>query len=69
MIKVTIKPGESVEKALRRFKRLCMNEGVYNDMKRGAYYEKPSVKRRRRERKRLRNIQQQGMEKERETII
>ena len=35
---------------LRRFKKMCEKEGLTKDMKRIAYYEKPSEKKRRRQR-------------------
>jgi small subunit ribosomal protein S21 len=36
---------------MKRFKRLCMREGLTRDIKRTSYYEKPSEKRRRKTRK------------------
>ena len=36
---------------MKRFKRLCMREGLTRDIKRTSYYEKPSEKKRRRSRK------------------
>jgi small subunit ribosomal protein S21 len=36
---------------MRRFKKLCEKEGLIRDMKRNAYYEKPSERNRRRVRK------------------
>jgi small subunit ribosomal protein S21 len=50
MIKIKARGNEPVEMMLRRFKKMCEKEGVNKDMKRGAYYEKPSEKRRRRQR-------------------
>jgi small subunit ribosomal protein S21 len=50
MIKIKARGNEPVEQMLRRFKKMCEKEGVNKDMKRGAYYEKPSEKRRRRQR-------------------
>lgn len=35
----------------KRFKRLCMREGLTRDMKRTSYYEKPSERKRRKSRK------------------
>ena len=57
MIKVQLRPGEALEAALRRFKRQCNYAGVFRLSKRNAYYEKPSDRRRREERERVRNIQ------------
>ena len=51
MIKVKSRGTESAEQMLRRFKKLCEKEGLTKDIKRVAYYEKPSEKRRRRSRK------------------
>lgn len=51
MLKVKSRGNETVEQMLRRFKKLCEKEGLIKDMKRIAYYEKPSEKRRRQLRK------------------
>ena len=51
MIKVKTRGNETVEQTLRRFKKMCEKEGLTKDIKRVAYYEKPSEKRRRRQRK------------------
>ena len=42
----TIKVGEneSVESALRRFKRKCSRDGIIGDLRKKEFYEKPSVK-------------------------
>jgi small subunit ribosomal protein S21 len=50
MIKVKSRGSETAEQMLRRFKKMCEKEGLTKDMKRIAYYEKPSEKRRRRQR-------------------
>ncbi len=41
---------------LKRFKRLCQREGLIRDMKRHAYYEKPSERKRRQSRKSVRKV-------------
>jgi small subunit ribosomal protein S21 len=51
MIKVKSRGSETAEQLLRRFKKACEKEGLTKDIKRTAYYEKPSEKRRRRSRK------------------
>ena len=48
MIKVKLRGNETAEQMLRRFKKMCEKEGLTKDIKRIAYYEKPSEKRRRR---------------------
>ena len=50
MIKVKRRANETDEQLLRRFKKACEKEGLTKDIKRVAYYEKPSEKRRRRSR-------------------
>ncbi|MBU0753850.1 MAG: 30S ribosomal protein S21 [Planctomycetes bacterium] len=56
MIRIQIKENEPLEKTLRRLRKLCNNEGVTKGIKRSSYYEKPSEKRRRRQRERLKSI-------------
>ncbi len=56
MLRVKSRTGESVQQMIRRFKKLCEKEGLIRDMKRVAYYEKPSEKNRRRSRKARRII-------------
>ena len=51
MIKIKSRGNETAEQLLRRFKKACEKEGLTKDIKRIAYYEKPSEKRRRRMRK------------------
>ena len=51
MLRVKSRTGESVQQMIRRFKKLCEKEGLIRDMKRTAYYEKPSEKNRRRTRR------------------
>jgi small subunit ribosomal protein S21 len=50
MIKVKSRGNETAEQMLRRLKKMCEKEGLTKDIKRIAYYEKPSEKRRRRSR-------------------
>ena len=44
-VEITVGENESLEDALKRFRRSCQKEGVLAEMKRREYYEKPSVKR------------------------
>jgi small subunit ribosomal protein S21 len=45
MTLVIIREGESFESAVSRFKKRCERTGVLSEVKRREYYEKPSVKR------------------------
>ena len=45
MAEIRIKDNESLESALRRFKKQCAREGVIAEVRKREAYEKPSVKR------------------------
>ncbi len=47
MIGVIVKDGESIESALKRFKRECVNAGIQSEIKRREFFEKPSIKKKR----------------------
>jgi len=51
MIRVRARSNESVQQLIKRFNKLCEKEGLTRDIKRSSYYEKPSERRRRKERK------------------
>jgi small subunit ribosomal protein S21 len=59
-MRVKVSDQKSFEKALRRFKRECIREGIIADMRKNEFYDKPSVKRRRKanraRRRRLRQL-------------
>jgi len=44
-VEITVGENETLEDALRRFRRSCQKDGVLAEMKKREYYEKPSVKR------------------------
>ncbi|WP_297437341.1 30S ribosomal protein S21 [uncultured Clostridium sp.] len=45
MSEIKVKDNESLEQALRRFKRQCAKTGVLSEVRKREHYEKPSVKR------------------------
>lgn len=47
MIKIEIKEGESIERALKRYKRKHRNVQIMQNIRESRYFTKPSVKRRR----------------------
>ena len=57
MIKVQVRQNESLEAALRRFKRQCNYSGIFRIAKSNTWHEKRSDLRRRERRERLRTIQ------------
>ena len=46
MAEVRVKDNESLDSALRRFKRQCARSGVLAELRKREHYESPSVKRR-----------------------
>ncbi|MCK5812534.1 MAG: 30S ribosomal protein S21 [Clostridiales bacterium] len=47
MAEIRVKENESLENALKRFKRQCAKAGVLAEVRKREHYEKPSVKRKR----------------------
>lgn len=45
MAEIRVGKNESLETALKRFKRSCARDGVLAEVRRREHYEKPSVKR------------------------
>lgn len=45
MSEVRVGKNESLDSALRRFKRTCQKAGVLSEVRKREHYEKPSVKR------------------------
>ncbi|MCY6371818.1 30S ribosomal protein S21 [Clostridium ganghwense] len=45
MSEVKIRENETLESALKRFKRSCAKAGVLSEVRKREHYEKPSVKR------------------------
>lgn len=57
MAQVQVKPGEPIEIALKRFKKVLQQDGVLKAARAHEYYEKPSDQRRREEATRRRKIE------------
>ena len=49
MPQVQVRDDESFENALRRFKRKCEKAGILTELKKRQHFEKPSVKRKRKQ--------------------
>ena len=45
MSEVKVGKNETIDSALRRFKRTCQKAGTLAEVRKRAHYEKPSVKR------------------------
>jgi small subunit ribosomal protein S21 len=48
MLEIKVKKDESIDKALRRFKKQCDKEELIKEMRKRERYEKPSDRRRKR---------------------
>ncbi|MBM3975477.1 MAG: 30S ribosomal protein S21 [Planctomycetota bacterium] len=59
-VKVQVRPHESLEAALKRFKRQCNSSGIFRRARANTWYEKRSDKRRRERRERIRTILRGG---------
>ena len=55
-VRVMVKNNEPLEKTLKRLRKICNNEGITREIKRTSVYEKPSERRRRKERERIKAI-------------
>ncbi len=64
MIGVTIQGNESIDRALRRFKKKYERSGVLREFKARAFFVKPSVDRRMAHMKAIRRQQRLQMEQE-----
>ena len=49
MAEIEVHPGESIEGALKRFKKKIQKAGILSEVKRRECYEPPSVKRKRKQ--------------------
>ena len=53
---VRVKESEPLESAIRRFKKQCEKAGILSELRKREHYEKPSVKRKKKEAARLRKL-------------
>ena len=49
MSTIRVGENESVESALKRFKRRCQKDGIIGDLRKHEQYEKPSVKKKKKQ--------------------
>lgn len=59
-IRLEIRPNEPIDRALKRFKKICDREGLNRDIRRNAYFEKDSEKKKRKKRELEKEIAKQG---------
>jgi small subunit ribosomal protein S21 len=47
LLEVIVQDGENLERALRKFKRKVQRSGLYSELRKRRFYEKPSAQRKR----------------------
>jgi len=67
MVRVAARGRENIHQLLRRFKKACESAGLMREIKRTAYYEKPSDKKRRERVRRRREAQKQIRKQQQES--
>lgn len=61
MVLVKVREGESIEEALRRFKRECERNGIMQEIKKREFYESPSVRRKKKQAEARRKMRRRMM--------
>lgn len=57
MTKIEVGDNEPIEVAIRRFRRKCERDGINRELKKRSFYEKPSLKRKRKKETLMRKLQ------------
>jgi len=65
MVHVKLREGETIEEALRRFKRECERNGIMQEIKKREYYESPSVRRKKKQAEARRKMRRRMMRRPR----
>ena len=61
MVLVKVREGETIEEALRRFKRECERNGIMQEIKKREFYESPSVRRKKKQAEARRKMRRRQM--------
>jgi small subunit ribosomal protein S21 len=62
MVGIVIQENENIDRAIRRFKKKYERSGILKEVKKRAYFTKPSVKKRMEKIKAIRRAQRTSME-------
>lgn len=65
MPQIILHDNEAIDGALKRFKKECQKAGVPAEVRRRKFYEKPSVKRKRKEEASLRKLRRRLLKQKR----
>ncbi len=66
MVNVRVREGESIEEAIRRFKRECERNGIMQEIKKREFYESPSVRRKKKQAEARRKMRRRMMRRPRD---
>ena len=69
MSEVRVGKNESLDSALRRFKRTCQKAGVMAEIRKHEHYEKPSVKRKKKAEAEEKNERELPLDEGRGTVV
>ena len=61
LVSVELRDDEDIQVALKRFKRKCIKESIPQDIRKNAYYEKPSVRKRKKHLKAVKRLKKNRM--------
>ena len=64
MVTVYIGPREDIDRAIKRFKKKCISNGIMDELKKKEYYVKPSDKKRIKRNKARKQREEELYEKE-----
>jgi len=65
MPKVVVEDGEPIDRALKRFKKECQKAGIPAEVRRREYYEKPSVRKKRKKEAAVRKLRRRQLKMKR----
>jgi small subunit ribosomal protein S21 len=60
LVSVELRDEEDIAVALKRFKRKCIKESIPQDIRKNAYYEKPSVRKRKKHLKAVKRLKKRA---------
>lgn len=61
LVVIKVRENESIEEALRRFKKECERNGIMQEIKRREFYEPPSVRRKKKAQEARRKMRRRMM--------
>jgi small subunit ribosomal protein S21 len=65
LVEITVKDNEKIESALKRFRKKCEREGISKELKKRAFYEKPSLKKKKKREALIRKLKKRLKRQER----